>query len=369
MPTQRTLYPGANSAYGFYNRFDQIWPLCRARRVWVLKGGPGVGKSTFMRRLGQHLQDRGYSIEQFVCSSDNDSLDGLLAPEIGVLLLDGTAPHVVDPRLPGAVDGILNLGAFLNEEALAAQREEIAALTRGTGESFARAYRILRAANNLRVDSAALLRAHVDEGRLCDAANRLANAYLPARSSAGQKGERKLFVSAITPAGCVNALSGQPAQRRVAVTGLWAAPCEAILRRIRCEALARGFFVESFWCALDPKRLEHVRIEEPDLLFYTVNAFHGLTLPADHALDLNGLIPVPTAAEREWLTGNEAMFQQLLGDAVACLSSAKAQHDALEALYTKHMDFAGVDRMLQGVKERIHGIIENADSFGDGAAF
>ena len=44
-----------------------------ANRIFVLKGGPGMGKSTFMRKIGEAMSAQGYHIEYCCCSSDNDS--------------------------------------------------------------------------------------------------------------------------------------------------------------------------------------------------------------------------------------------------------------------------------------------------------
>ena len=62
----------------------------------MLKGGVGVGKSNFMRKIGQDFEARGYDIEYHWCSSDNNSLDGIVIGNNQICFLDGTAPHVVD---------------------------------------------------------------------------------------------------------------------------------------------------------------------------------------------------------------------------------------------------------------------------------
>ncbi|BAF58907.1 hypothetical protein PTH_0726 [Pelotomaculum thermopropionicum SI] len=86
------VFPGGNTAYGFYSFYDHIIEP-DATRIFVIKGGPGVGKSTFMRKIGEAMLDRGYDVEFHCCSSDNGSLDGVVIPAIRIALLDGTAPH------------------------------------------------------------------------------------------------------------------------------------------------------------------------------------------------------------------------------------------------------------------------------------
>ncbi len=89
----KKVFPGGNTGQGFYSFYDYIIDQ-DATRIFVIKGGPGVGKSTFMRKIGEEMLERGYDVEFHCCSSDNGSLDGVVIPAIRVALLDGTAPHI-----------------------------------------------------------------------------------------------------------------------------------------------------------------------------------------------------------------------------------------------------------------------------------
>ena len=147
------FFPGGNTPQGFVCRFEDIMPPERARRVYFIKGGSGVGKSTFMRAVGEHCARAGRRVEYFRCSSDPDSLDGVSVPELGVALMDGTAPHAMDPRLPGVRDFTLDLGRFLSEARLAGAREELERAMARRAACFARAYARLSAAQALYCDA------------------------------------------------------------------------------------------------------------------------------------------------------------------------------------------------------------------------
>ena len=96
------FFAGSNTARGFYSCFENILPADMRRRMFFIKGGPGVGKSTLMRRVGAYAEEKGLKAIYFHCSSDPDSLDGVCLPERGIGLMDATAPHVYDPviRMP-----------------------------------------------------------------------------------------------------------------------------------------------------------------------------------------------------------------------------------------------------------------------------
>ena len=85
---------GANSPTGFYSLYDQLLPPEQARAIYILKGGPGCGKSTLMRRVAAQAGEAGLAVERILCSGDPGSLDAVVIPELGVALVDGTAPHV-----------------------------------------------------------------------------------------------------------------------------------------------------------------------------------------------------------------------------------------------------------------------------------
>jgi len=90
----RRAFPGNNTSEGFFSFFEYIIGP-EARKVFIIKGGPGTGKSTFMKNIGMELVDRGYDVEFFHCASDNDSLDAVAVPAVGAAIIDGTAPHRV----------------------------------------------------------------------------------------------------------------------------------------------------------------------------------------------------------------------------------------------------------------------------------
>ena len=88
---------GANSPSGFYSLYDQLLPPERARAIYILKGGPGCGKSTLMRKVAAWAQETGLETEYILCSGDPDSLDAVVFPDKAAAIVDGTAPQGVVP--------------------------------------------------------------------------------------------------------------------------------------------------------------------------------------------------------------------------------------------------------------------------------
>jgi hypothetical protein len=88
---------GANSPAGFYSLYDHLLPPEKARAIYILKGGPGCGKSTLMDKIGDWAEEAGLETEYILCSGDPGSLDAVVIPALKAAVVDGTAPQGVVP--------------------------------------------------------------------------------------------------------------------------------------------------------------------------------------------------------------------------------------------------------------------------------
>ena len=144
-------FPGANTSHGFVSKFQYIAPPWEKEHfTYVLKGGPGTGKNTLMKKLSAYASAAGYSVEEFSCASDPESLDAIRIIEKRIIMLDGTAPHIVDPIYPGAADKIVDLGFFKDVSKLQSKKERIKRLTAENKSHYKFAYSYLSASEKLK---------------------------------------------------------------------------------------------------------------------------------------------------------------------------------------------------------------------------
>ncbi|MBO4428572.1 MAG: hypothetical protein J5832_01325, partial [Clostridia bacterium] len=161
--TENRFFAAYNGGGGFCSSFGGVFDPGKFDSVYIIKGGPGTGKSTFMKKLGEEAERRGCDPKYYFCSSDVSSLDGVVIDELGVCVLDGTAPHVTEAKYPGACEIVLNFGEAFDAAALREQRGDVERLSAKSGEMYSRAYACLRAARECaeeerRVANAAYLR-------------------------------------------------------------------------------------------------------------------------------------------------------------------------------------------------------------------
>lgn len=144
---------GANTPEGFISLFDELYDPAEDWRAYIIKGGPGTGKSRLMRRVADELEQAGYTAQRVLCSSDPDSLDGVIFPQIRACIADGTSPHVIEPRFPGAVEELVNLGDYWDAEQLRVHAEGIRAAALKNSAYHQRCIGFLSAAGSLANDT------------------------------------------------------------------------------------------------------------------------------------------------------------------------------------------------------------------------
>lgn len=340
MTTQWFL--GANSGAGFYSLYDSF-ASGRGDFLHVIKGGPGTGKSGFMRRIGAAAEKAGLDVEYIRCSGDPDSLDGIYLPQRKTAWADGTAPHTLDPAIFGVTGGYIDLGAFCDAEGVRGRGGEIRELTSRYKEKYALAYSRLRAAAACGRRPGLI----TDEDRRAaeSRARSMAARELPKAARGGEPGRvTRRFLSALTCQGPVT-LEGTVAAlcSRVALLDDRCGLAGPFLDAMLSEAVSRG--VDAVLCPspLTPSEPEAVLLPELSLGFLISDRERETRLQPWRRLRLDA---IPDAArlrsQRRALRSDEKTRRALLDSAAEALAEAKALHDELEALYNPHVDFQSV---------------------------
>lgn len=335
------FFLGATTPAGFKGYFAQL-AAEPGMQVYLVKSGPGCGKSTLMKRLAQAARE---PVERIHCGSDPDSLDGVVFLRQRAAILDATAPHALEPSAPGADEVVVSLYHTLDSAALHAHRDEIRELFARSAALRGRASRYIASAGSLLLDSRRAEACSTNFEKVRRYVKRLCARLLP--RTEGPAREELRLLTAISPKGpvfyrgTVRAL----AERVIVFQDEYGAVSRLLLELIRAEALARGHRLITCPCAMHPEdKIDHLLLPELGLAFVTENSWHPAQLPGAQVvrcvrfLDRENL-----SAYRARLRFNGRAAAELIEQAAALMAQAKSCHDELETYYRAAVDFAAVE--------------------------
>lgn len=135
---------GNNTGRGFVENYRS--ELEGKRKTVLLKGGPGTGKSSMLKKIAKEARDKGYEYELWYCSGDPNSLDGVYIKDTNAVVMDATAPHATGADLPVMRDKIYDLANSISYDKILPHREEIENCLKIKKTHFMRAYQHLKCA-------------------------------------------------------------------------------------------------------------------------------------------------------------------------------------------------------------------------------
>lgn len=371
MSVERHYFPGNNTPSGFFSYYRYILGQREAKRIICIKGGPGSGKSTFMKKIAAHFANLGENIDYLHCSADEGSLDGVVLRDRNVALIDGTSPHITDPITPGAVDRIVNLGEFWNEDGIAASKEEIIDLNEECSEWYRIAYNYLNAAKSVFRSLESIYSKSVEYSEIYRAAADIVSREYNLYDISLRPGrEKKRFASAITASGVIS--YPETIFKNMKKVYIINAPVgysnSSLMTIIKEGAIYRGFDAETFYCSICPEeKIDHIIIPELQIAFTTVNEYHDvepwelfseeesedekvITIPEIYLIDLGDYMDaIGIERNAELIESLKEEFDILLGKAIKCLENAKDRHMLVENLYIPNMNFTEVGKTAENI--------------------
>lgn len=296
-----TFFLAANSGRGFCSRYGEF--PGPGMFLHIIKGGPGTGKSGWMKRIRAEAAARGLDSESILCSGDPDSLDALLIPALGQAWMDGTAPHVREPKLFGVDGDYVNLGRFCRLPLSGEDRQEVRACSAAYKSRYDEAYALLGKALAARGPEDC---EHPDEADNC--VRRLLG------DGRGEPGAiRTRFLSAVS---CRGLLTLEDTARTLCRETRLLPGGGRALRRAAELAAEAGREVIVCLDPLDGESVERVLLPREGLAFVS----RKRESPAE---------------------------EELCRQACETLAEAKRLHDALEAVYRPYMDFDALNEALE----------------------
>jgi hypothetical protein len=277
-------------------------------------------------------------VEYYRCSSDPDSLDGLVIPSQSVGIVDATSPHGREPRYPGAKETLLDLGTCWDASQLRGRAAEIRDLTDGKAEAYAAVYQHMSAAATLRNERRRILASCTETEKMRRAVARLVSGLK------GKKGGHSLTrqIGSIGMKGSVML----PTYEGLAKVR-WQICDGRGLSGVLMEELRRQ--AEAAGCAL---WLSRNYAGEVEALYFPEEALaitcDGDGEKADRLLNTERFLSRERLSEqRGRLRFLARMEEELMARVAQLFGEIKEYHFALEGIYGEAMNYCGVEALTE----------------------
>lgn len=351
MEHKAKYFLGANSHKGFVSYFEQLQNHKNDNlQLLILKGGPGSGKSSLMKRVAGYARGLGNKVEYIPCASDPDSLDAFVDRTRGFAMMDGTAPHITDPLLPGARQHIMYTGDGWSCGKLSENAGSIQRLSQMIADCHKNAGAYISAAAALLAENRRFAESYISRGEIYAFANELMAAISENADGSGEEHKRLLSAVSVGETVFFDETLAAYADRIYAIDDRWGAAASYLTELLRSGAIGSGTEIITCRCSVLPEKIEHIIFPNEGIAITTANAFHSAHRSA--AAIINGMygdIPDESALERR--LGDAA---RLIDRACGAVADAKNLHDELEAYYIDAMDFSENERKYNEIISRFY---------------
>lgn len=347
---ESVFFLGASTPKGFVSHYDSLFR--EVQRLTIIKGGPGCGKSTFMKKIGAAAQEHGLDVSYILCSSDPDSLDGILLPQLEAAYVDGTAPHVLEPKLCGGSMNYLSFGEFYDRAAMQSNEAEILSCQKENAVCYRHVTACLAAADALSESTRLVTSAPHYGEEMSAIAECLGLSALKPVGDRPKRSER--FLSAITPKGlrfCEQ--TPQKLCERVYVLRDNYSLAPKVLSLLSEKAQALGHTCIVCHSPLHPQgEPTHLLIPTAGVAFVSDSRDFPYTESCFCKIDLDSALSPKSRKQLEFCGKT---VTSLLYHAVSHLREAKRLHDRMEQLCRPFVDFSAVDRLTEKTVSELFG--------------
>lgn len=336
-----------NTSKGFTNFFPSN--LQGLKKIFILKGGPGTGKSSLMKKAATKYSNQGFHIEVIHCSSDSTSLDGVIISDIGVAIVDGTSPHVIEPEAPGAIEEYVNLGIAWDSSLLEPYTSDILSIKNQISKCYTKAYQVLAGCLTIHDSWEEIYISHMNFDKAKTLTEHTISLLLQDFHLDKLPITKHRFLGAATPIGAVDFVDNltKDLGKRYFIKGRPGSGKSTLMKQFQQTAKQRGFDTEVYHCGFDPDSLDMVIIRELDLCIFDSTSPHEY-FPKnknDHIIDMYAECITPNTDTKyaNELSAIAARYKQGMEAATHHLAHAKSLHDELEAFYIRAIDFNKID--------------------------
>lgn len=357
-------FADGNTAKGSYSLFDTNFS--ELDRVFILKGGPGNGKSTLIKNIAKGFNEQGYDVEYIHSTSDANSLDGIILSTAKIAIVDGTAPHILEPKVAGAVEEYVNLGIAWNQKLLVSQKDKIKHLIEQKETHYARAYDAFSEALAIHDEWESIYITNMEYEKLDSLTEELKVRFFQDIELNKATNVRHRFLGAATPNGAIDYVPNltEGLRKRYFLKGRPGSGKSTLLKKLAATAESKGFDVEIYHCGFDPNSLDMLIFRELGIAIFDSTAPHEYfpNREGDEIIDLYHIAIFPATDEiyEEQISDIASRYREKMNEGTANLTEAKEIHGKLRRIYREATDFNIIEKIQNDIEKTILEMLEQA---------
>lgn len=354
MIKKNAYFASSNSARGFQSYFDLIYKPSDFKKIFIVKGGPGTGKSSLIKSVGRHFENI-CDTEYFLCSSDPKSLDGVIINN-NIAIIDGTSPHSVEARYPGAIEVIVDSGEGIKKE-IVKRREKIIEINEKKSVLYKTAYSYLASAGQIKNEYIKMISENYFEDKLDAAVSRFFRQNI---KNGSEYSEKIRLIDGITSSGviCTEGFESRAERNCIIINGYGFETL--IYKKLLEKAREYSSKVTISFDPLLPFSINGLFFNEERL---SVTSY----LPSKHGqidYDKYKVINSDRFLDKNIISKNKAKIKfslkcqsALVNEAIDYLKEASGAHSELEEVYKENTDYSFVSKCVSIVTEEVEKLI------------
>lgn len=345
----RYVFASSFTSQGFYSFIPQL--VHGLEKVYILKGAPGTGKSTFIRMLGEVMSQQGYDVEFWVSSVDPVIPDGVYIPQLDAAVINGSLPQPIDPKYPGIREMIINLGEYWDRDVVQTHYREIIEQVDRIDKFQTQAANILKEASRAKEEIRKTNAAHLNIEKIDQLIQNLAIEIIE-----NHPGEKHYFAGVITDDGLVDYIDELSAdcKKRYIFKGPTGSGKSTVINELVHAAKLRGYSLEYYHCGLEIDHLVMVIIRNLQLALIEAGHAEIVLKQGDKVVDMTQYLDSYDSEDIAIKT-SEAIrrYESLLLQAQHELDNIRKSTREVKKIYTAAMDFGRLDSKRREIADEI----------------